>query len=168
MLLFDDEHSKNLLTVRLHKYSIPVTESGCLIWCGWVNKFGYGKISVMDKGRWVHRVAYEIEHGPIPSGLDIDHLCRVRCCVNPNHLEAVTRRTNLLRGDTVTSAHAQQTMCKRGHFLEGENLRIENKPGGLKARQCRECDRLRRRVRYRRKKVVSNGKRGFEIMDVVV
>ena len=64
---------------------------------------------------YAHRAAYELFVGPIPSGYEIDHLCRVRDCVNPDHLEAVTRRENLLRGDTFAATHAAKTECPRGH-----------------------------------------------------
>lgn len=153
---------------RLLKYSIPVTESGCLIWIGYTNEYGYGKITVNDKAKWVHRVAYELAKGRIEKGLDIDHLCRVRCCINPDHLEAVTRRVNLLRGNTNTAMHAAKVLCKRGHPLSGANLRIDVKGNGISARQCRACDLIRQRSRAARKKVVRNGKSGFEMYDVVV
>lgn len=168
MSLFNNEHGRAFLVSRILKYSTPVPESGCLVWCGWTNEYGYGKISVRNKSKWVHRVAYEIAYGPIPEGMDVDHLCRVRCCVNPMHLEAVSRRVNLLRGETVTAKHASQTHCKRGHPLSGGNLRIEDKGMGLQARQCRECDKIRVRERVEKKKVVRNGKTGFEVYDVVV
>lgn len=85
-----------------------------------------------------HRVAYELTRGPIPAGMEIDHLCRVRSCVNPDHLEAVTRGENLRRGRGKTGA---QTHCKRGHELTPENTyRYVNRRGYV-CRHCRQCRR---------------------------
>lgn len=143
---------KPTVAERLLKYSTPVTESGCVIWLGYTNEYGYGKITVDDKAKWVHRVAYEVAKGRIEKGLDIDHLCRVRCCINPNHLEAVTRRVNLLRGNTNTAMHAAKVSCKRGHPFSGGNLRIEVKNSGILVRQCRACDLIRQRARRKMEK----------------
>lgn len=76
----------------------PVTESGCWLWTGAVDFSGYGTAFYKRKQTRAHRASYEIHFGPIPNGLTIDHLCRVKCCVNPAHLEAVTLRENNLRG----------------------------------------------------------------------
>ena len=72
-------------------------EAGCLIWQGAVGKNGYGRISVSNTVRYVHRVAYETWASPIPAGLTIDHLCRVRMCIDPTHLEPVTLAENTRR-----------------------------------------------------------------------
>jgi hypothetical protein len=91
----------------------------------------------MDKA---HRVVWRAYRGVIPSGLDLDHLCRVRSCVNPAHLEPVTRRVNLLRGDTLTARHAALTQCYRGHEMNATNTYVTKR--GF--RDCRVCKRLRR------------------------
>lgn len=87
------------------------TSTGCWLWAGASNPEGYGRIWVEDRLGYTHRVAYEAFVGPIPDGYDIDHLCRNRGCCNPDHLEAVTRRTNLLRGETLTRAHRDGVNC---------------------------------------------------------
>jgi hypothetical protein len=85
---------------------------GCIIWTGAVDPTGYGRFSLAGQMLYAHRVAYQWAHGPIPQGLDLDHLCRVRACVNPDHLEAVNRRTNLLRSPlTLTTAHHEGRDC---------------------------------------------------------
>ena len=87
--------------------------TGCWLWTRALQPAGYGRISVNGRLIYTHRAAYEAFVGPIPEGMDIDHLCRVRSCCNPDHLEPVTRRENLLRGDTLTAAHAAGKDC--GH-----------------------------------------------------
>lgn len=106
---------------------------------------GYTKIGVQGKTKLVHRVAFEAEHGPIPDGLVIDHLCRQRACCNPEHLEPVTNRVNLLRGDTLTAREASMTSCVAGHQFNKANTRFTAKG----KRACRSCDASRARA-YRR------------------
>ena len=121
----------------------------CWLWIGRCNDDGYGLISVEYDMQRAHRVSYEMAMGPIPGGFDIDHLCRVRSCVNPAHLEPVTRQTNLLRGFTIPAYHAQKTHCPRGHPYSGCNLYI-GKDG---SRRCRTCNcEWQRHLRRRRSK----------------
>ena len=82
------------LSARLH-----VDENGCWIWQGALDVDGYGKISVRGKQLYTHRVMYEIAFGPIPEGLQLDHLCRTPACMRPAHLEAVTCAENVQRGN---------------------------------------------------------------------
>jgi hypothetical protein len=92
---------------------------------------------------YVHRLAYEVFVGPIPDGLQIDHLCRQRACCNPDHLEAVTCRVNLLRGDTITAREAATTHCPQGHeYTEANTYRRPDNP--IK-RDCKICRRERQR-----------------------
>ena len=94
-------------------------ESGCLLWTGGLDRYGYGKISVGGNYKKAHRVAWERVNGPIPPDLTIDHLCRVRRCVNPAHMELVTMTENTMRGQSFSAVRARQTHCKNGHPLEG-------------------------------------------------
>ena len=87
------------LAERIADLSIPVTESGCIVWAGALNDNGYGRIKVRGVFRRVHRIAWELVNGMISDGLVIDHLCRVRCCVNPAHMEVVTRGENTRRSN---------------------------------------------------------------------
>lgn len=78
----------------------------------------YGQINVGGRPMLAHRVAWELERGPVPAGMQLDHLCRNRACVNPAHLEPVTLRVNVLRGVGPTAVNAAKTECKRGHTLD--------------------------------------------------
>lgn len=117
-----------------------VTESGCWIFMGPVTDEGYARVSMNWKLVKVHRVFYEHFIGPIQEGLVPDHLCRVRCCVNPWHLDIVTQAVNLLRGTSLQAINALKTHCIRGHALVADNLYV-TRDG--KHRQCRICHRLR-------------------------
>ena len=112
----------------------------CWLWQGAVSSSGYGNVSGVDRRtRRAHRVAYELLVGPIPPGLQLDHLCRVRRCVNPSHLEVVTQTVNVLRGEGPTAKNATKTHCHRGHPLDKSNTR--HRPSG--GRTCRTCERIR-------------------------
>lgn len=117
--------------------------NGCWIWCAARTSDGYGRIMVDRVVRMAHRVSHELFIGPIPRGLQIDHLCFNPPCVNPEHLEAVTERVNLQR------KAARITHCPQGHEYDEENT-YRSKRG----RNCRECHRTRERERYHERKGV--------------
>lgn len=116
----------------------------CWVWKGALSSAGYGRITVAGVLMYAHRFGYELLVGKIPPGHEIDHLCRRRNCVNPNHLEAVTPGLNRLRGISPAAMNAQKTDCKNGHALTGPNLII----GPTGCRRCRECKRVYERNRY--------------------
>jgi hypothetical protein len=113
---------------------VEFTES-CWLWRGSVSGDGYGGIRVSGRNQRVHRVAYELLVAPVPDGLVLDHLCRVRNCVRPDHLEPVTGRVNTLRGETITAKALAATHCPQGHPYAGENLLARRKGW----RGCRQC-----------------------------
>lgn len=104
----------------------------CLVWTRAKSK-GYGHFGKDGRDYYAHRVMYEHKHGQVPEGKELDHLCRVRACVNPEHLEPVTRAVNTMRGARRTDV----TMCPQGHPYQGDNLYL--KPNGK--RECRTCKR---------------------------
>lgn len=125
----------------------------CWLWTANLSSAGYGRFyvgsrTVAQATRW----AYEQEVGPIPEGFQLDHLCRVRACVRPSHLEPVTQRENMLRGMGLPGVNARKTHCPQGHEYTPENT-IPSGPGGAH-RKCRICVNARRRVwdRERRRK----------------
>ena len=120
------------------------TTGDCWEWQAARTHDGYGVFTapVRKKVR-AHRFAYEILVGPIPAGLEIDHLCRVRHCVNPAHLEAVTRQEHWRRGESFAAQNARKTHCKHGHEFTPENT-YHYRTG----RECRACRALAARRAY--------------------
>lgn len=99
---------------------------------------GYGRFACNGDMVLAHRWSYEYIIGKIPDGLHTDHLCRNHCCVNPMHLEPVTPKENLYRGQTLTALYKNRNHCSRGHEYTPENTAISNRGGH---RICRTCDR---------------------------
>lgn len=122
--------------------SVPEPNTGCWLWL-MGGCLGYGRIRMGGVQIGAHRISYEAFIGPIPDGLEIDHLCRVRSCVNPAHLEPVTQAVNTARGNSPTAIWARESRCKRGHPLAGDN--IARNAGGR--RLCRTCRNARDRRR---------------------
>ena len=111
--------------------------NGCWHWLGHVRKRGYGQFQSSGKHIGAHVYSYETFIGKVPFGYEIDHLCRNPRCVNPNHLEAVTHRVNILRGTNPPSDNSRKTHCKNGHALIGDNLVLDQLKKG--SRLCRTC-----------------------------
>jgi hypothetical protein len=107
----------------------------CWLWTRSRNGKGYAEIKVGGRHHAVHRLAYELLVGPIPAGLVLDHTCRVRHCVNPEHLEPVTNAENILRGEGFGAKNAAKTHCPQGHPYDEVNTVI--RPNGN--RRCRAC-----------------------------
>jgi hypothetical protein len=121
----------------------------CWLWTGSIRGKGYGQTLRSNGSRsYAHRFSYELVNGPIPEGLCVDHICRVRLCVNPAHLQAVTLKENLLRGISRSAANARKTLCVRGHPLSGPTMRIT--PRGT--RECVICTGIRNAIASARRK----------------
>lgn len=125
----------------LSKYTI--SDTGCWEYAGGRSATGYGKVAVkLADGRSstvnAHRAFYEALVGPIPEGLQLDHLCRNPSCVRPDHMEPVTGRVNTIRGWA-----ASHPACPQGHLYTAANTRWVKGPAGYRYRRCRACWRIR-------------------------
>lgn len=114
---------------------ITVNGNGCWIVSGYGYENGYKKLHYKGKDYRAHRIMYTLFTGKNINGIDLDHLCRNRACANPNHLEPVDNRTNILRGIGPTAINARKTLCNRGHQFEKHYRR-----NGW--RFCRYCKRV--------------------------
>ena len=116
--------------------------TGCYLWYGGADRFGYGRAWDGKKVVLAHRLAYELTRGPIQDGLELDHLCRIPACVNPDHLEAVTHRVNMTRSPAVWLR--RQRVCSRGHTLT-DHTKVYWE--GTR-RRCKACAKDKARKRY--------------------
>jgi hypothetical protein len=141
---------ENIVDRLLAKVAMPSTFGACWPWVGTISPYGYGQTRLgsrrdgTQRKLGAHRAVYEFAVGPIPDGLQLDHLCRVRHCVNPLHLEPVEKRVNGERGESFAAVNARKTHCPRGHPYDWRDAN-----GG---RGCLQCHRMvRRRAQARRR-----------------
>jgi hypothetical protein len=136
---------------RLERLSVPEPNSGCVLWLGCIAKSGYGRFGLRADDKHVtsaYVAAYLTFVGPVPPGMELDHLCRNRACIAVWHLEPVTHRVNLLRGETQAAENASKETCIHGHAFDERNTYW--RPDG-NGRQCRTCQRqINRRCEQRR------------------
>jgi hypothetical protein len=125
-----------MLPERIESKIMPEPNSGCWIWLAYLAPFGHGRIKFEGRMREAHRVVYELIKGPVPEGLELDHLCKLPCCVNPDHLEPVTHAVNMRR-----SKPGQKTHCINGHEYNEKNTYWWRGT----SRHCRACDLERHR-----------------------
>lgn len=137
-----DRHTFERLTSKF------LVGDGCWEWLEAIAPDGYAHFWLDGKSRTAHRVTYELLVGQVPEGLVLDHLCRVRHCVNPKHLEPVTQRENVLRG----VGNLPKSECPKGHPYSGDNLLIYNRPGSSPRRECRMCKSAAAKRSYQRMK----------------
>jgi hypothetical protein len=135
-----------------------VAESGCWLWTGALDRKGYGRFRLAGAAVPAHRAAHVLFIGEIPTRFVIDHLCRNPRCVNPAHLEAVTNRTNVIRGLSAAANRRRgdrTTHCPRGHEYTADNTRLSSKGW----RVCRQCEAARHRRNRLDKRGIPHGRR---------
>lgn len=121
---------------------IPEPNSGCWLWLAALDIGGYGKFSTNRRSMQAHRIGWNLYRGPIPPGMMLDHMCRTRSCVNPDHMRIVTPFENSVENSLGPSAlNYQKTHCTHGHPFSGENLKVYANPKlpGRFYRYCRAC-----------------------------
>lgn len=126
---------------RIRKRAAPANapvKGPCWIWQGKL-KDGYGRFDFDGVTQRAHRVGYMLFVGPIPPGVVLDHVCRVRKCANPQHVEPVTQRENIMRGSNHVAIRARTTHCPAGHAYDEANTYRDKK----NRRYCRACRRAR-------------------------
>lgn len=129
---------------------------GCWMWMKGINHSGYGHIRINDRRYLSHRVSYRLIIGAIPEGLQLDHLCRVRACVNPSHLEPVTNLANSRRRFVFVKATLdERTHCWQGHLLDSRNTYTY--PGH--SNKCRRCHNESSARKYQRKQALKKAQR---------
>jgi len=133
----------NLLSLpeQVRRHIEPEPMSGCWLWGGCQSKNKYGGITYNGTRRHSHRLVYQLLKGDVPDGLDLDHLCRVRQCVNPDHLEPVTRAENLRRSPLMLGH--PRAFCRRGHPRSGDNIIEVRRSSGKIDRNCKVCTGIR-------------------------
>ena len=130
-------YTKKTVLERVQELCIPEPNTGCWIWVGAIQNRGYGSIHFGGKTVSAHKISYLAHGNIIPPGLELDHKCHQRLCVNPNHLECVTHRINLQRKCSKILA------CPKGHLYTAENLRASKRGFRL----CKTCHREKARER---------------------
>ena len=147
-------HRRLSVQERLEKHVEPEPMSGCWLWTSRVDRDGYGRMTARSSSESLaHRWAFLVYRGPIEPDLTVDHLCRNRRCVNPSHMELVSIRENILRGNGRGAVAARQTECSMGHALNGQRRDANGK------RRCRICQKAYDAARYVRLWAMEVGER---------
>lgn len=128
---------------------IKILDSGCWKWISTITNQGYGQFWFNGKQRSSHRFIYKYYHGEVNSSLVLDHLCRNRKCVNPEHLEQVSIKENILRGNGFAALNIKKTHCKNGHEFIDNNTHLDSNGH----RRCKFCNKIRQQQFQKRKKL---------------
>jgi len=136
----------------------------CWNWIGNLNPDGYGLFYINKKYILAHRFSYKLFNKTIPKNLEIDHLCKNRNCVNPKHLEAVTHKENVIRGNSFAGINSRKTHCKRGHPFNEENTRFLKN-----GRECITCKQLTdEKYRKKNQKKIQKYQQNYYVENIQV
>jgi hypothetical protein len=161
-LLYNSYKSKSVeLTPKQLKNLMSKIDvvGSCWEWTASKTWNGYGQFNFNGKTILVHRLSYELFKGEIPQGMELDHLCRNRSCVNPDHLEAVTNKENQRRGNSGKNPNSwkfqkNKTHCPQGHEYSEENTNVDK----INRRFCKQCNRIRSRNLQRKYRLILNAR----------
>lgn len=138
--MISEVHNRRVIIKKL-LLRVVIDHNGCWIWQGYVHGNGYGYIKQKCKKILIHKIFFMLHKGIVPKGMCLDHICRIRRCVNPEHLRTVTRAQNNVENSISPSAiNKAKTRCKRGHKFTLGNTYIR-KRGSVAVRNCRACKR---------------------------
>ena len=130
--------------IRFNTKWVMSPKTGCWLWTASCFRDGYAQFKFQGRNRLAHVLAYELHRGPVPEGLELDHTCRVRHCVNPWHLEPVTHQENVLRGNGLAAQNARKTECPAGHLYDEANTLVCGRRRFCRACAATKADRKRR------------------------
>jgi len=148
---------------RFNDKYVPDPNSGCWLWIGSLNQAGYGQLQVNGRKELAHRFSVNEFQGKQIGSNTVDHLCKNKICVNPNHLEVVTFQENLLRSNGMAAVNQAKTTCDKGHPLDG--LRACKTTISGMTRYCKTCANERNAIRYRKNRDVINLKRRLKRLE---
>jgi hypothetical protein len=146
------EHMSGLQKAKLWSLVDRNGPGGCWSLRRKLSESGYALFTANGVTAYAHRTVYELVKGRIPDGRELDHVCRNRWCVNPDHLEPVQPRENIMRGEGICARNSWKTHCANGHLLTVDNVIVKSKNNGRNlSRQCRTC-RLAQDASYRERR----------------
>ena len=149
---------------RFKERIMPEPMSGCILWLGEIDPNGYGTHNRRSKTFKAHKFSYELYKGPVPKGLELDHLCRVRSCVNPDHLEPVTKAENIRRSHKFPRLNKTATQCAYGHSYLDDTVKLRFDGRNKGGRRCLICTKIQNKKRSEKRTEMRDAARGIKML----